>query len=202
MLCDVCGLLSVHPLCLVRGPSLQVPLTTCRNKACISSAQAELLDWCTRRVCGRVFRMRIDIFVLVGSPLLTPKRKGQDSAFRAECSSTLMSDDHRRWRQPPAPRKPSSCLYRICRRLWVSLPAPRVPVLDFLLPRHPILRQSVLRVPQRLHPQAEEVVWVQAYDLDGKLVHDIKTKHPRLYFITAVAESGGTVWLGIMGSLW
>ena len=53
-----------------------------------------------------------------------------------------------------------------------------------------------------LHPQAEEVVWVQAYDLDGKLVHDIKTKHPRLSFITAVAESGGTVWLGIMGSLW
>ena len=74
--------------------------------------------------------------------------------------------------------------------------------LDFMLPRHPILRQSVLRVPQRLHPQAEEVVWVQAYDLDGKLVHDIKTKHPRLSFITAVAESGGTVWLGIMGSLW
>jgi hypothetical protein len=81
--------------------------------------------------------------------------------------------------------------------VWVSLPAPRVPVLDFLLPRHPILRQSVLRVPQRLHPQAEEVVWVQAYDLDGKLVHDIKTKHPRLYFITAVrvaGRSGSALW--------
>ena len=79
--------------------------------------------------------------------------------------------------------------------VWVSLPAPRVPVLDFLLPRHPILRQLVLRVPQRLQPQAEDVVWVQAYDLDGKLVHDIKTKHPRLSFITAAAETGGTVWL-------
>ena len=79
--------------------------------------------------------------------------------------------------------------------MWVSLPAPRVPVLDFLLPRHPILRQLVLRVPQRLQPQAEDVVWVQAYDLDGKLVHDIKTKHPRLSFITAAAETGGTVWL-------
>jgi hypothetical protein len=69
------------------------------------------------------------------------------------------------------------------------------PVLDFLLPRHPILRPLVLRVPQRLQPQAEDVVWVQAYDLDGKLVHDIKTKHPRLSFITAAAETGGTVWL-------
>jgi len=79
--------------------------------------------------------------------------------------------------------------------VWVSLPAPRVPVLDFLLPRHPILRQLAHRVPQRLHPQAEDVVWVQAYDLDGKLVHDVKTRHPRLSFITAAAESGGTVWL-------
>jgi sugar lactone lactonase YvrE len=79
--------------------------------------------------------------------------------------------------------------------VWVSLPAPRVPVLDFLLPRHPILRQLVLRVPQRLQPQVEDIVWVQAYDLDGKLVHDIKTKHPRLSFVTAVAESDGTVWL-------
>lgn len=79
--------------------------------------------------------------------------------------------------------------------VWVSLPAPRVPVLDFLLPRHPFLRRMVLRVPQRLHPRPADFVWVQAYDLDGKLVHDIKTRHPRLSFVTAAAESGGTVWL-------
>jgi sugar lactone lactonase YvrE len=79
--------------------------------------------------------------------------------------------------------------------VWVSLPAPRVPVLDFLLPRHPMLRQLALRIPQRLHPKEQDVVWVQAYDLDGTLVHDIKTKHPRLSYITAAAESGGTVWL-------
>ena len=34
---------------------------------------------------------------------------------------------------------------------------------------------------------------MQAYDLDGKLVHDVKTRHPRLSFITAAAERGGTV---------
>lgn len=82
-----------------------------------------------------------------------------------------------------------------CGLVWVSLPAPRVPVLDLLLPRHPILRQLALWVPERLQPQPANIVWVQAYDLDGKLVHNIKTKHPRLSFITAVAESGGTVWL-------
>ena len=34
--------------------------------------------------------------------------------------------------------------------VWVSLPGSRVPALDFLLPRHPILRQLAQRVPQRL----------------------------------------------------
>jgi len=79
--------------------------------------------------------------------------------------------------------------------VWVALPAPRVPVLDFLLPRHPVFRQLALRVPQRLHPRPKDIVWVQAYDLEGRLVHNIKTKHPRLSFITAVAEHGGALWL-------
>ena len=79
--------------------------------------------------------------------------------------------------------------------VWVALPAPRVPVLDFLLPRHPLLRQLAFQLPERLQPQPEEIVRVQAYDLDGRLVYDIKTKHPRLSFVTAVAERAGTVWL-------
>src|SRR5262249_5559038 len=79
--------------------------------------------------------------------------------------------------------------------VWVSLPAPRVPLLDFLLPRHPIFRQLASWVPQRFHPKTKDIVWVQAYDLDGTLVYDIKTTHPRLSFITAAAESDGTLWL-------
>ena len=79
--------------------------------------------------------------------------------------------------------------------VWVALPAPRVPVLDFLLPRHPIFRQAALRIPQRLHPRPADIVRVQAYDLEGRLVHDIETKHPRLAFVTAAAERDGTVWL-------
>jgi sugar lactone lactonase YvrE len=79
--------------------------------------------------------------------------------------------------------------------VWVALPAQRVPLLDLLLPRHPRLRQLALRVPQQLQPQPEEIVRVQAYDLYGQLVYDIKTKHPRLSFVTAVAERDGAVWL-------
>jgi len=79
--------------------------------------------------------------------------------------------------------------------LWVALPAPRVPVLDFLLRRPAWLRRLALKIPQRLQPQPADFVRVQAYDLNGSLVHDIQTKHPRFSFVTAAAESGGTVWL-------
>lgn len=79
--------------------------------------------------------------------------------------------------------------------LWVALPAPRMPVLDFLLPRPPILRSIALRIPRALRPRPRRVVWVQAYDLDGRLVHNIKCKHRRFWFVTAVAEAHGTLWL-------
>jgi sugar lactone lactonase YvrE len=79
--------------------------------------------------------------------------------------------------------------------VWVALPAPRVAALDFLLSRPAFLRQLASRIPERLQPQPNEIVRVQAYDLEGRLIHDIETKHPRLSFVTAVAERGGVVWL-------
>ncbi|GFO81133.1 MAG: strictosidine synthase family protein [Methyloceanibacter sp.] len=79
--------------------------------------------------------------------------------------------------------------------LWVALPAPRMPLLDFLLPRAPALRTLVLKLPQALHPKPRRIVWVQAYDLDGRLVHNIKTTHRRLSFVTGAAERRGALWL-------
>jgi len=79
--------------------------------------------------------------------------------------------------------------------LWVALPAPRVALLDFLLPRPPILRSIALRLPPFLQPRPRRVVWVQAYDLDGRLIYNIRTRHPRASFATAVAESDGMLWL-------
>jgi len=79
--------------------------------------------------------------------------------------------------------------------LWVALPAPRMPLLDFLLPRAPALRSLVLRLPQALHPKPPRLIWVQAYDLDGRLVHNVKTKHRHLSFVTAAAERRGALWL-------
>lgn len=79
--------------------------------------------------------------------------------------------------------------------LWVALPAPRVALLDFLLPRHPALRRLALNVPRALLPRPKRIVWVQAYDLDGRLVYNIRMRHHRFSFVTAVAQSEGTLWL-------
>jgi hypothetical protein len=77
----------------------------------------------------------------------------------------------------------------------VALPAPRVALLDFLLLRRPILRSIALRLPRALQRRPRRVVWVQAYDLTGRLVYNIRTRHPRFSFATAVAEADGMLWL-------
>lgn len=90
--------------------------------------------------------------------------------------------------------------------LWVALPAPRLPLLDFLLPRAPALRSLVLSMPHALHPRPRRIIWVQAYDRDGRLIHNIRTRHPRLSFVTAAAERDGALWLasarrGVLGRI-
>jgi sugar lactone lactonase YvrE len=78
----------------------------------------------------------------------------------------------------------------------VSLPAPRVRYWISCSPGTRFCGSWRTGFRNGCNPrQAEDVVWVRAYHPDGKLVHDIRTKHPRLSFITAVAESGGTVCL-------
>ncbi|HEY3629450.1 MAG TPA: SMP-30/gluconolactonase/LRE family protein [Jatrophihabitantaceae bacterium] len=84
--------------------------------------------------------------------------------------------------------------------IWVTLPSPRDPTLDFLLPRAPVLRKIAWSMPERLQPQEKKTVWVQAYDLDGTLVHDLQTTHEWFHLVTGVREVSGTVWLGSLTS--
>jgi sugar lactone lactonase YvrE len=84
--------------------------------------------------------------------------------------------------------------------IWVALPSPRNRTLDFLLPRRPILRKIVWALPESFRPRDTPTAWVQAYDLTGRLVHDLQTTHPQLRMVTGVRESGGTVWLGSLES--
>jgi sugar lactone lactonase YvrE len=80
--------------------------------------------------------------------------------------------------------------------IWVALPSPRDAMLDRLAPKAPLLRKLAWRLPDAVQPREKKTVWVQAYDSDGRLVHDLQTEHPRLFMITGVREADGVVWLG------
>jgi len=81
-------------------------------------------------------------------------------------------------------------------RIWVTVASPRDRVLDFLLPRHPLLRRIVWALPERLHPAPKRTVRVQAYDDAGTLVHDLNGTHDRFHMVTGVREHDGVVWMG------
>jgi sugar lactone lactonase YvrE len=80
--------------------------------------------------------------------------------------------------------------------VWVALPSRRDPVLDLLLPRPPVLRKVVWALPEAIQPKEKKTAWVQAYDGDGTLVHDLQTSHERFFMATGVVERNGTVWVG------
>lgn len=84
--------------------------------------------------------------------------------------------------------------------VWVALPSRRDPLLDLALPRAPVLRKLVWRLPTAMQPSEKKTVWVQAYDFDGALVHDLQTSHPWFHMVTGVREVNGTVWLGSLVS--
>ncbi|MFC5678895.1 SMP-30/gluconolactonase/LRE family protein [Aeromicrobium endophyticum] len=80
--------------------------------------------------------------------------------------------------------------------IWVAIASPRDPVLDWLLPRAPMLRKVVWALPQRLQPQAKNLIRIQAFAPDGHLVHDLAHEHDRFGKATGVRQVGRQVWLG------
>lgn len=80
--------------------------------------------------------------------------------------------------------------------VWVSIASPRDPVLDFLLPRNPLLRRLVWALPERLHPKPARTVRVQAYTAAGVLEHDLNGVRDDFHMVTGVREHKGLVWVG------
>jgi sugar lactone lactonase YvrE len=83
---------------------------------------------------------------------------------------------------------------------WVALGSPRNALLDFLLPKHPVLRKAVWGLPDALKPKAADIIEIQAYDDDGNLVHDLRGNHPDFRMPTGVRERDGKVWLSSIGT--
>ncbi|HEU5270967.1 MAG TPA: SMP-30/gluconolactonase/LRE family protein [Jatrophihabitans sp.] len=79
---------------------------------------------------------------------------------------------------------------------WVGLPAARNRMLDLLAPRHPALRKLAWALPDALLPREGRTVFAQAFDADGRLVHDLQQPGTELYMCSGVREHDGMLWLG------
>ncbi len=81
--------------------------------------------------------------------------------------------------------------------IWVTIASPKDAMLEVIRYRIPrVLRMVVSRVPARLQPKPQQTVRVQAYDEQGRLVHDIDADASTYHMVTGVREHQGDVWLG------
>jgi sugar lactone lactonase YvrE len=80
--------------------------------------------------------------------------------------------------------------------IWIAMAAPRDPLLDQLHRSHPVLRQALWRVPQRLQPDARPTAWAIAVDAEGRIVHDMQRNDLHYRMVTSACASGGRLYLG------
>lgn len=84
--------------------------------------------------------------------------------------------------------------------IWVTIASPRDPLVE-RLQRGPMwLRRQVTRIPDALQPAPKRTVRVQAYDAQGRLVHDLPVDdadpRTRFHMVTGVREHEGRIWMG------
>ena len=84
--------------------------------------------------------------------------------------------------------------------IWVTIASPRDAVVERLQTGPMALRRLATRLPERLQPAPKRTVRVQAYDDDGRLIHDVdvdpKTPQASYHMVTGVREYQGRIWLG------
>lgn len=84
--------------------------------------------------------------------------------------------------------------------IWVTIASPRDPVVERLQTGPLRLRKLATRLPERLQPAPKKTVRVQAYDDDGRLVHDVDIDPAQqvtaYHMVTGVREHEGRVWMG------
>ncbi|OHU79931.1 SMP-30/gluconolactonase/LRE family protein [Mycobacteroides chelonae] len=86
-------------------------------------------------------------------------------------------------------------------RIWVAMAGPRNAALETLVPRAPLLRKLLWRLPESIQPAVAADAWVVAFNPDtGAAVVNIRGRDPLLQTTTGIVESGGRLWLGCIGS--
>jgi len=86
-------------------------------------------------------------------------------------------------------------------RIWCAMVTPFNPTADKLAKGSPWVRKVIWRLPERLHPRPESVVWAVAFDPDtGEAVAGVRTEHPSFGLVTGLVEAGGRLWMGCIGA--
>jgi streptogramin lyase len=81
-------------------------------------------------------------------------------------------------------------------RIWVALVTPVNPAAEGLMPKAPWIRKLIWRLPARLQPKVDPIVWVVGFDADsGAAVAGVRTTHPDFGGVTGVVESAGKLWM-------
>lgn len=79
--------------------------------------------------------------------------------------------------------------------VWVTMASGRKTALDKTAGR-PFLRKVIWALPEALHPKPDQLVWVRAYDTDGRMVHEFCGEHEQFYMCTGVRAQNGRVAMG------
>lgn len=80
--------------------------------------------------------------------------------------------------------------------IWISQASPRDRLLDWSHAHAPWLLTAAARLPTSWQPQPRPIVWVLAVDTHGRVLRDLRTRHPRFHMVTGVREHDGTLYLG------
>lgn len=85
-------------------------------------------------------------------------------------------------------------------RIWVAMVTPVNTAADFLAPRAPWMRKLLWRLPDRMQPQIDPMVWAVAFDSDsGAAVAGVQMTHPDFGVVTGLVEHQGRLWMSSIG---
>jgi sugar lactone lactonase YvrE len=80
--------------------------------------------------------------------------------------------------------------------IWVTIASPTDPVVERIQRGPAWIRRQITRIPEALQPAPKRTVRVQAYDDEGRLVHDLTGDSRQFHMVTGVREHNGRIWMG------
>jgi sugar lactone lactonase YvrE len=81
--------------------------------------------------------------------------------------------------------------------IWVTIASPLDPVVETIRDKGPMfLRKAATRLPGPLQPKPKRTARVQAYDVEGRLVHDVDADPTSYHMVVGVREHQGRIFMG------